>query len=157
MKVILLSVCMVMLLLVSACSNEVKTPPSTTKTSPSSSATPTGIAAGDVTVKLVKTSDRVFQFTLKNQSEKPITLTYSSGQRFDYDITNSQGDSIYQYGSEHVFIEAVSSDALKQAEERTYTIDTSRIDLPKGTYTLTVRSTDNAKKKRQATTTFVVN
>lgn len=158
MKVILLSVCIGMLLVVGACSNEEKSPPSTTKTSSSStsSATPIGIAAGDVMATLSKTSDRVFQFTLKNQTEKPVTFTYSSGQRFDYDIKNSQGETVYQYGSEQVFIEAVSSETLKQAEERTYTIDTSRVDLPHDTYTLTVRSTDNAKKTRQATTTFVV-
>jgi len=88
-----------------------------------------------------------FTFLVKNQTEHEITLTFNSGQRFDYVIRDSKGDVVKSYAADKLFIQALGEKVLKQGEEW---IMTDKVDsLPKGEYTIEFWITSNEDQPKQ--------
>jgi len=50
--------------------------------------------------------DLVYEFTLKNTTDKDITLTFSSLQEFDFILKAEDGSKVYQYSEDMMFGEA---------------------------------------------------
>ncbi|MBE4907280.1 S-layer homology domain-containing protein [Bacillus luteolus] len=94
-----------------------------------------GIVAGSLepSINYTKNKDGSYNFTykVKNQTEKPQTLKYSSGQRFDYKLYKN-GKQIYQYSMDKLFIMEYKEIELKQGEELTFTEKVE--DLKPGNY-----------------------
>lgn len=94
-----------------------------------------GIVAGSIepTVSYKENKDGSFDFTftVKNQTEKVQTLEFSSGQRFDYRL-NKDGEQIYQWSMDKLFIMEYKEIELKQGEELTFTEKLD--DLKPGNY-----------------------
>lgn len=93
-----------------------------------------------------------FSFTLKNESDKNQQLTFNSGQRYGYKITDDKGNQIKLWPMGIMFTQVVSEVQLKPGEEISYPI---KIDsLPNGVYTLNVWSV--ADEGLGANTTFEI-
>jgi hypothetical protein len=94
-----------------------------------------GIVAGSLepTLSYKENKDGSFDFTyiVKNQTEKPQTLKFSSGQRFEYRLYKN-GEQIYQYSMDKLFMLEYKEIELKQGEELTFTEKVE--DLKTGNY-----------------------
>ncbi|WP_134702949.1 BsuPI-related putative proteinase inhibitor [Ammoniphilus sp. YIM 78166] len=112
---------------------------------------PTGIVAGSLESKISHVANKDgsidFKFVVKNQTEQEITLTFASGQRFDYNIRNAKGDVVKIYAADKLFIQALGEETLKQGEEWILT-DKTEV-LPKGEYTLEFWITSNEEQAKQ--------
>jgi len=112
---------------------------------------PKGIVAGSLesTISHETNEDGSIEFTfvVKNQTEHEMTLTFNSGQRFDYVIRNSKGDVVKNYSADKLFIQALGEKALKQGEEW---IMTDKVEtLPKDDYTIEFWITSNEDQPKQ--------
>lgn len=80
-------------------------------------------------------------FSMHNQSEDNWLITYPSGQRFDYQILDDKGDSIYTWSANKSFIEAMQDIVVQSGETVEYTdlFDYTLMNgapLETGTYTI---------------------
>ncbi|RSK28909.1 proteinase inhibitor [Bacillus sp. HMF5848] len=79
-----------------------------------------GIVAGTLEPSLTyeETGDGTytFFFKVKNQTEQEQTLTFTSGQRFEYKLYKD-GEHIYTYSMDKSFIQVMEEIKLKQGEE----------------------------------------
>jgi hypothetical protein len=91
-----------------------------------------GIVAGSLENSLVYDGHGSLVFSIKNQTEEIKTLTFNTGQRYDYIIWDDKGQKIQQYSSGKMFNQLVSTESIKQGEEKTYTATLS--NLKKGNY-----------------------
>lgn len=99
-----------------------------------------GIVAGTLepSLNVTKVNNRYeLEFRIKNQTEEPQTLYFTSGQKFDFVIKQDE-KLIYRYSRDMNFTMAIEEKTLKQGEEVFY-----REVLPplsKGIYSISIWS-----------------
>ncbi|WP_391559678.1 BsuPI-related putative proteinase inhibitor [Robertmurraya sp.] len=112
---------------------------------------PKGIVAGSLesTISHETNKDESvdFKFVVRNQTEHEITLTFNSGQRFDYVIVNSKGNVVKSYAADKLFIQELGEKVLKQGEE--WVITDKADSLPKDEYTIEFWITSNEDQAKQ--------
>ncbi|WCN36776.1 BsuPI-related putative proteinase inhibitor [Aneurinibacillus uraniidurans] len=91
-----------------------------------------GIVAGQLESVLGYDGADSLVFSVKNQTEREHTLTFTSGQKFDYVIWNEKGEKVRQYSTNKMFTAVMSNLVLKQGQEETFTAPLE--GLPAGTY-----------------------
>ncbi|MBR7554600.1 BsuPI-related putative proteinase inhibitor [Allobacillus sp. GCM10007491] len=98
----------------------------------------------DVDVK-AKDNVAVFEINLSNDSEKPVQLTFSSGQQYEIVINESSGEKVYKFSEGRMFTQAIieeeiaAGDELSFEQEWDYTSDGKRVES--GEYEATVKIT----------------
>lgn len=110
----------------------------------------------DIIAKINEISPLTFQYKVNNESEKDITLDFTSSQRFDYSIKNPKGEEIFLFSSVSSFLQVIGKEVLHPKENLVYDIDVSDVGLSKGTYTLTVWMTPASGKSFSASLNFSV-
>lgn len=115
-----------------------------------------GIVAGEITAALKETSPLVFQYEVKNQTEKEVKLEFSSSQRIDYSVETPKGEQIYLYSSLTMFLAVLGEETIKQGEFLSYEIDLHELDLKTGDYLLKVWMTPKDGKVYQITKEFTI-
>ncbi len=58
--------------------------------------------------------------TISNNSSDPVTILYSSGQRFDYQVLDESGISLYTWSADKAFIAQTAEQVLAPGEQLTY-------------------------------------
>lgn len=91
-----------------------------------------GIWQGSLEGKLTYDGKGSLIYTVKNQTEREQMLQFNTGQKYDYIIWNEKGEKVKQYAEGRQFTQALSTESLKQGEEKTYTAPLA--PLPKGEY-----------------------
>ncbi|NQD68461.1 proteinase inhibitor [Bacillus haikouensis] len=99
-----------------------------------------GIVAGSMEPKLIeqetKNGQLVYEFKIKNQTEKEKTLIFSSGQKIDFTVKDKDGKMVYRESENKMYTQAIQEIPLKQGEEFTQQLVLPKLDS--GSYTLTV-------------------
>lgn len=117
---------------------------------------PAAIVAGTLQPSLTyqKQNGRyVFTFTVKNQTEREQTITFTSGQKYDY-ILYRNGKKVMQFSDGKVFTQIYEKHVLKQGEELSFKETVPR--LSKGRYTFTWWLADRNWPNAKASITFTV-
>ena len=109
-----------------------------------------GIIAGEVAAVLKETNPLIYQYEVTNQTEKEVTLEFSSSQRFDFSVETESGEQIYLYSSLTMFMAVLGEETIKQGETLRYEIDLHELDLKPGNYLLTVWMTPKEGKTYQS-------
>jgi hypothetical protein len=116
-----------------------------------------GIAAGTLEphleVEQIGKRDYKVIFTVKNQTERPQTVTFTSGQKYDY-ILYRDGEKVTQYSEGKFFIQVYQEIILKQAEELRFT--ETFTNLAKGHYKIEFWLVDRNWPKAKAEAEFTV-
>jgi hypothetical protein len=115
-----------------------------------------GIVAGTLEPSLTyekKDGNYVVAFTVKNQTERVQTVTFTSGKRYDY-ILYRNGKKVKQFSEGKLFTQIYEERPLKQGEELVFT--ETFTDLPKGNYKLEWWLADKNWPNAKATITFTV-
>lgn len=94
------------------------------------------IEAGKMDPSLVEVSPLVYKYEVKNQTEKDITLKFSSSQRFDYSVESKDGEEIFLFSSVAAFLQVLGEEIVKTGEALTYDIDLHELSLEPGEYIL---------------------
>jgi len=93
----------------------------------------TGIAYFPLKYELQSLDSEKIKVQVKNQNERPITLTYSSGQRFDIKFYKA-GKLVYTWSQDKLFIQEVTEKTIIQGESEVYEVNLSDLPLEKGSY-----------------------
>ncbi|WP_428910031.1 BsuPI-related putative proteinase inhibitor [Niallia sp. Krafla_26] len=88
--------------------------------------------------RLIEKEDLVFQYKVKNISERDVELEFTSSQRIDYSIKTKAGEEIFLYSSVTSFLQVLGKETIKPGEMLTYEIDLKELNLSQGEYLLTV-------------------
>lgn len=97
-----------------------------------------GILAGAVNPTIEKVDEDTYRYTLKNQTEQVKTFKFTSGQRFDFSLTNEEDKQAFLFSSVASFTQSMGEETIKQAEELKYEFEIPEADLQPGTYKLEV-------------------
>jgi len=103
-----------------------------TDENPDASATPGG---SGLSAELTETGEngRTFQYILTNNSDSDVTLTFSSGQEYNYILWRNE-TMVYSYEQVRSFIQAFHERTLKPDESLVY--DIALEEYPPDTYVL---------------------
>ncbi|WP_161568152.1 BsuPI-related putative proteinase inhibitor [Anaerobacillus alkaliphilus] len=89
----------------------------------------------------IQFSDGYYTFTLKNETDKDLELTFSSSQEYEYHIKDSQGNIIYTYSMDKMFMQQIVEKTLAPGETYTMNVDVDILSsLQAETYTLEIWS-----------------
>lgn len=111
---------------------------------------------GEVVSKLKEVSPLLFQYNVKNDSGKEITLDFSSSQRFDYSIINSNGEEVFLFSSVSSFLQVIGKEVLSPGDQLSYDINVKDVELSKGKYTLKTWMTPRTGKAYSSSIEFTV-
>ncbi|KOA18189.1 intracellular proteinase inhibitor [Clostridium homopropionicum DSM 5847] len=92
-----------------------------------------GIAYFPLKYELQSIDNERLKVQVKNQNEKPVTLTYTSGQRFDIKFYKD-GKLVYTWSQDKLFIQEVTEKTIIQGESEVYEVNLKDLPLEKGTY-----------------------
>lgn len=84
------------------------------------------------------------RFSLKNVSDRDLTVVYGSGQKYDFWILNEQNEEVYRWSHDLSFIAVILREELPKSgrfdfEEEWNGLDNDARPVPPGTYTLVVK------------------
>ncbi|OIJ15585.1 hypothetical protein BKP35_00915 [Anaerobacillus arseniciselenatis] len=96
--------------------------------------------ANEMLSTTIQLKDGDYIFSLKNNSDKEIELTFSSSQEYEYVINDSEGNHIYTYSMDKMFAMMMKMKTLAPEEEYNINIDVKEVlaTLEKGVYTLEI-------------------
>jgi len=116
----------------------------------------TNTEQGEVVSKINEVSPLLFQYHVKNDSGKEITLDFTSSQRFDYSIVNSNGEEVFLFSSVSSFLQVVGKEVLASGDQLSYDINVKDVELSKGKYTLNAWMTPKTGKVYSSSIEFTV-
>jgi len=96
------------------------------------------IIEGEVTSTIEETDNGTYRYTVKNDTQEAVTFNFTSGQRYDFTLTDEQGNEVFRMSSVSMYTQALGEEILRQGEELQYEIQVPEANLEPGTYTLEV-------------------
>ncbi|MBM7680743.1 hypothetical protein JOD43_000907 [Pullulanibacillus pueri] len=93
-------------------------------------------------------------FTLKNTTEDAITYTFNTSQRFEVEVKNSEGTTVYRYSTHRMFTQVLGKLNLDKNEEKTF--EATVTPLKPGDYIIRVWLTAN-EDQPEARSHFSIN
>lgn len=97
-----------------------------------------GIWEGEITPYLTNLANNKFEYKIQNHKTENETLTFNTGQRFDFCVINEKGEIVYSYSKNMMFTQAIGEEVLKPGDVLKYQFDLSKANLKSGKYTLNV-------------------
>ncbi|MFZ3591657.1 BsuPI-related putative proteinase inhibitor [Bacillus sp. DJP31] len=114
------------------------------------------IAAGELAPSLSEKEPLLFEYKVKNQTEKEISLEFTSSQRFDYSVLDSDGKEIYLFSSVALYLQEMGEEDLQQGEELVYDIDLKDLGLKTGEYEVKAWMTPKDGKEFVVSKVFII-
>lgn len=105
-----------------------------------------GIAYFPLKYEVKNEEDKKLIVEVKNQNERPVKLSYSSGQKFDIKFYKD-GKLVYTWSQDKLFIQATSEKTLIQGESEIYEVSLEELPLEKGAYSYEFYSTAKELEK----------
>jgi len=86
------------------------------------------------------TTDDVIELMLElqNNSEQPLILDFSTGQRYDFAIVRSPADTVWSWSKERMFMQMLGQETVQPNQVLVYREQVSS-QLPAGTFTIVGR------------------
>lgn len=78
----------------------------------------------------------LYLYMVTNNTGDSVVFEFTSGQRFDYSLTNEAGEELYLFSSTASFIQAMSEETVEDGESLEYELEVPPLELESGTYTL---------------------
>lgn len=92
----------------------------------------------------LKEVDGNYSLLITNDTDEDVTLSFTSGQQFDYQLINDAKETVYTWSMNKSFTQALSEKTLAPGEEWELPLDLknelSSMSVPAGTYQLDVWS-----------------
>lgn len=93
-------------------------------------------ATGEMKSMIEQLDDDTYRYTVANKTEEAITFHFTSGQRFDFSLTDDAGEQVFLFSSVSSFIQAMGEETVEPGEELKYELDIPQLDLEAGSYKL---------------------
>lgn len=84
----------------------------------------------------VKEEEGIFRYTLDNQTGEDVKFDFTSGQRFDFSLSNEAGDQVFLFSSVSMFTQALGEETVAAGDKLSYDLEVPELDLEPGIYTI---------------------
>ncbi|MFC3210021.1 BsuPI-related putative proteinase inhibitor [Planomicrobium okeanokoites] len=115
-----------------------------------------GIVEDEVTALLEQMDSNLYRYTVNNQTDETMTYEFTSGQRYDYTISNQDGDELYRLSAVSTYMQALGEETIEPGEKLEYEFEVPSNDLEPGTYQLNAWLTPQEGPKFEAETELTV-
>lgn len=115
-----------------------------------------GIVEDEVTALLEQMDNNLYRYTVNNQTDETMTYEFTSGQRYDFTISNEDGDELYRLSSVSTYMQALGEETLESGDKLEYEFEIPSMELEPGTYQLTAWLTPQEGPKYEAETELTV-
>lgn len=92
----------------------------------------------------IKEENGDYFLVITNGTEEDVTLTFTSGQQFEYQLFDDAGETVYTYSMNKMFTQALSEQVVAAGESWELPLDLTNeltsMSVPEGTYRLDVWS-----------------
>lgn len=78
----------------------------------------------------------LYRYTVDNQTDELLTFEFTSGQRYDYTISNDAGEELYRMSSVSMFMQALGEESVQPGDMLEYDFEIPAADLEAGDYEL---------------------
>lgn len=90
----------------------------------------------EVTAMLEHVENNLYRYTVDNQTDELMTYEFTSGQRYDYTISDDSGEELYRMSSVSMFIQALGEESVQPGDKLVYDFEIPAADLEAGDYEL---------------------
>lgn len=115
-----------------------------------------GVVEDEVTALLEQMDNDLYRYTVSNQTDETMTFEFTSGQRYDFTISNEDGEELYRLSSVSTYIQALGEETLEPGDKLEYEIEIPPMDFESGIYTITAWLTPQEGQKYEAEADFTV-
>src|SRR5690606_38555768 len=74
----------------------------------------------EVTAMLELVENGLYRYTVDNQTDEVLTFEFTSGQRYDYTISNDAGEELYRMSSVSMFMQALGEESVQPGDMLEY-------------------------------------
>ncbi|MGM0898635.1 MAG: BsuPI-related putative proteinase inhibitor [Bacillota bacterium] len=92
----------------------------------------------EVTSTLEEIDNETYRYTVRNDTEEAVVFNFTSGQRYDFTLTDEEGNEVFRLSSVSMYTQALGEETLNSGEELQYDFQIPEANLEPGTYTLEV-------------------
>ncbi|MTD31287.1 BsuPI-related putative proteinase inhibitor [Planomicrobium sp. YIM 101495] len=111
---------------------------------------------GEMNATVEQIEGSLYRYTVENGTAETLTFQFTSGQLFDYSLTNEAGEEVYLFSSTAMFTQALSEQTVGAGEVLTYDFEVPPLELEPGTYMLTAWLTPEEGPSFEAETTYEI-
>lgn len=115
-----------------------------------------GVVEDEVAALLEKMDNNLYRYTVNNQTEETMTFDFTSGQRYDFTLSNEEGDEVYRLSSVSSYMQALGEETLEPGEKLEYDFEIPQIELESGVYILKAWLTPKEGSKYETETDYTV-
>ncbi len=115
-----------------------------------------GVVEDEVTSLLEQMDNDLYRYTVNNQTDETKTFEFTSGQRYDFTISNDEGEEFYRLSAVSTYIQALGEETLEPGEKLEYELEIPPLELESGVYKLTAWLTPEEGPMYEAETEFTV-
>ena len=112
--------------------------------------------SGEVEPAVKQVEGDIFRYTLDNQTGEEVTFDFTSGQRFDFALSNEAGEQVFLFSSVSMFTQALGEETVATGEKLSYDLEIPELDLESGTYTLEAWLTPEEGPAFEAKSEYIV-
>jgi Intracellular proteinase inhibitor len=88
---------------------------------------------GEMKAAITK-KDSTYEYSVKNETDKEMTFTFTSGQTIDFELKDTDGKVVYKDSENKMYTQAIREKTIAPGDALAQEIKLP--DLPAGTYTL---------------------
>lgn len=110
----------------------------------------------EVNATLEQLDKDLFQYTVNNPTDDTIYYEFSSGQRFDFTLSNDKGEELHRDSSVNMYTQALGEDTLQPDGKLEYEFVIPELELEAGVYELKAWLTPTDGAQYEAVTEFKV-
>ncbi|WP_422122537.1 BsuPI-related putative proteinase inhibitor [Planococcus sp. X10-3] len=115
-----------------------------------------GVTEEEVTAVLEQMDNNLYRYTVNNQTDEAMTFNFTSGQRFDFTLTNEADEELYRLSSVSSYIQALGEETIEAGEALEYEFEVPSMELESGVYTITAWLTPQEGAQYEAETEYTV-
>lgn len=115
-----------------------------------------GVVEDEVTALLEQMDNKLYRYTVNNQTDESMTFNFTSGQRYDFTISNEDGEELYRLSSVSSYTQALGEETLEPGDKLEYEFEIPPMDFESGIYTITAWLTPQEGQKYEAEADFTV-
>lgn len=115
-----------------------------------------GVVEDEVIALLEKMDNNLYRYTVSNQTDEAVTFEFTSGQRYDFTLSNEVGDEVFRLSSVSTYMQALGEEMLEPGDKLEYEFEVPQVELESGVYTLKAWLTPKEGSKFEMETDYTV-
>lgn len=114
------------------------------------------VTENEVSAMLEQVENNLYRYTVNNDTDESMTFNFTSGQRFDYTISNGQGEELHRESAVSMYTQALGEETLEPGGTLEYEFEIPPLELESGVYLIKAWFTPQEGPQYEAETEHTV-